>query len=488
MAFDTGISSAVAQYVYTQSQGAVVEPIGGSYIQAYCEYLGITEPIGNSWLIALCNYFGITEPLNGSWTIALANFYNITYPTGGTWWMALANAEPYNPTLPPFIWGLNTRTFGLETRIWNYVTPVAPTADFTSDTTQPQVGDQVQFTDTSTGLPTSWNWIFTGGTPATSNAQNPLIQYDTAGSFSVSLEAINELGTNTKTVPDYITAVEDLTWNTTNIDWDLTDIDWTTAEVPVIEFQNQSFTDDAFPTLVGTATAGTTVFMSIEGNDYETQVDEFGDWSIGLLNELPQALAPGNEYLASAYSRDAATGLTSATANAIITMITTVTDVIITLNMYDSYGDGWNNGYFQLEQETLPGVWVPVEYNEDPFAFPSGGQVLAFQSSGDMTGALYYKTNNIGTVTSGPYGLRFERYEPYVETAWTTYSPSGYKNAIGLRSWTLGAGNYRTVAVVAGSYQSERSYEIFNGETQLAAVVGSVANFTPGAIQSTFTI
>ena len=82
MAFDTGISSAVAQYVYTQSQGAVVEPIGGSYIQAYCEYLGVTEPIGNSWLIALCNYFGITEPLNGSWTIALANYYSIVYPTG----------------------------------------------------------------------------------------------------------------------------------------------------------------------------------------------------------------------------------------------------------------------------------------------------------------------------------------------------------------------------------------------------------------------
>ena len=205
MAFDTGISSAVAQYVYTQSQGAVVEPIGGSYIQAYCEYLGITELIGNSWLIALCNYFGITEPLNGSWTIALANFYNITYPTGGTWWMALANAEPYNPTTPPFIWNEDTRRWQNEDRVWDYVTPTAPTADFTSDETLITEGTQVQFTDTSTGNPTSWNWIFVGGTPETSNEQNPLIQYDTAGSFSVSLEAINELGTDTKTVTDYIT-------------------------------------------------------------------------------------------------------------------------------------------------------------------------------------------------------------------------------------------------------------------------------------------
>jgi PKD repeat protein len=205
MAFDTGISSAVAQYVYTQSDGAVIEPVNGSYIQAYCEYLGITEPLYNSWLIALCNYFDITEPLNGSWTIALANFYDITYPTGGTWWMALANAEPYNPTPPPFIWNEDTRRWQSEDRVWNYVTPVAPTADFTSDETIITIGAQVQFTDTSTGNPTSWNWTFTGGTPETSNEQNPLIQYDTAGNYSVSLEAINLLGTNTKTVTDYIT-------------------------------------------------------------------------------------------------------------------------------------------------------------------------------------------------------------------------------------------------------------------------------------------
>jgi len=205
MAFDTGISSAVAQYVYTQSNGAVTEPIGGSYLQAYCEFLGVTEPLNASWLIALCNNFGITEPLNGSWTIALANYYNITYPTGGTYWMALAGAAPYNPTLPPFIWNEDTLNWGSESRIWEIGTPVAPTADFTSDAITITVGSQVQFTDTSTGLPTSWNWSFTGGTPVTSNEQNPLVTYDTIGSFQVALEATNAEGSNTKTVPNYMT-------------------------------------------------------------------------------------------------------------------------------------------------------------------------------------------------------------------------------------------------------------------------------------------
>ena len=487
MAFDTGISSAVAQYVYTQSNGAVTEPIGGSYLQAYCEFLGVTEPLNNSWLIALCDYFGITEPLNGSWTIALANYYGIVYPTGGTWWMALANTPYINPT-PPFIWGLNTRTFGLETRIWNYVTPVAPTADFTSDITMVALGDQVQFTDTSAGIPTSWNWIFTGGIPATSNQQNPLIQYDTEGSFSVSLEAINALGSDTKTVPDYITAIDELTWNTTDIDWDLTDVDWATVAVPVIEFQNQSFTDVAFPTLVGTATAGTKVFMTIDSNNYETQVDEFGDWSIVLLNELPQALAPGNDYVAQARARDLSTGVESLPVNSTITMITTVLQYTITLDMFDSYGDGWNRGWFQLERETAPDVWEPVEYKENPFRFTSGTQVQAFQASGNMTGAQYYKTDSFDGGISGLYGLRFERYEPYVETAWTTYNNNGYKDAIGLRTWILLPGNYRTVVKEKGQYQAERSYSIRNGAVEIASQPGSSTAWEVDNVQTTFTI
>ena len=118
MAFNTGISDAVAQYVYTQSNGAVTEPIGGSYLQAYCEYLGATTLIGNSWLITLCNHFGITQPLNGSWTIALCNYYDITYPTGGTWWMALALLGG-GPVPVSFLWNLNTNLWNLETRTWS---------------------------------------------------------------------------------------------------------------------------------------------------------------------------------------------------------------------------------------------------------------------------------------------------------------------------------------------------------------------------------
>ena len=185
MAFNNDISSAIAQYVYTQSEGTVTEPINESYLQALCYYFGVTEPVNASWLIALCNYYGITEPLNGSWTIALANYHDITYPTGGSWWMALAFAGGPTPG-------------------------ILPVADFTSDVTTVYEGGEVNFQDTSTVAPggpaiTAWSWTFAGGTPSSSSAQNPTVQYDTAGEYQVALQVTNADGSNTKTVPNYIT-------------------------------------------------------------------------------------------------------------------------------------------------------------------------------------------------------------------------------------------------------------------------------------------
>lgn len=51
--------------------------------------------------------------------------------------------------------------------------------------------DTIQFTDLSTGEPTSWKWEFVGGTPSTSTEQNPLVSYDYPGLYSVFLEVSN---------------------------------------------------------------------------------------------------------------------------------------------------------------------------------------------------------------------------------------------------------------------------------------------------------
>lgn len=63
----------------------------------------------------------------------------------------------------------------------------------------------VSFYDSSLYVPTSWNWTFQGGTPATSTLQNPIVQWTTAGTYSVSLTVTNANGTDTKTKLSYIT-------------------------------------------------------------------------------------------------------------------------------------------------------------------------------------------------------------------------------------------------------------------------------------------
>ncbi len=54
----------------------------------------------------------------------------------------------------------------------------------------------LQFTDQSANTPTSWNWSFPGGSPATSSSQNPLVTYASTGIYSVTLTSINANGSS----------------------------------------------------------------------------------------------------------------------------------------------------------------------------------------------------------------------------------------------------------------------------------------------------
>ena len=455
------IQSVQQTYVFNQTQGAVTEPVNGNWLQAYCEYLGITEPVNASWLQALCNHFGITEPLYASWTIALANYYSITQPLNGSWWYALSQDPGIPPVAPAFVWSEDTRNWEAETRAWDYVTPVAPTAEFTSDVTTVFETGQVQYADTSTGMPTSWLWTFEGGTPLTSTDQNPLVTYDTVGNFDVSLTVTNAEGSNTKTVLQYMTV----------------------TVVPVVA----DFSADNT-----TPTEGDNVIFT----DLSTGTPTEWSWSFAGGNPLTSVVqnptveytTPGTYTVALTASKTGSTD--TETKVDYITVDAVSTDVTLTLDMYDSYGDGWNWGWFQLERETAPGVWEAIEYNENPFAFSTFEQYENYLLNGDMTGAKYYKTDDVTNPSSGIYGLTYVTYEPGVTGIGGAPPTSGntWKEAIGLRSWTVpGTGNYRTVVGKLGSYPSERTYEIFNGATSVAYKTGS-ADWSVGDIQTTFTL
>ena len=83
--------------------------------------------------------------------------------------------------------------------------PETLSANFTASTTTDTNGTSIQFTSTSTGSPTIYNWSFPGGTPSSSNSQNPIVTYNTPGTYNVSLTVSNGTLSDTETKLNFIT-------------------------------------------------------------------------------------------------------------------------------------------------------------------------------------------------------------------------------------------------------------------------------------------
>jgi PKD repeat protein len=83
----------------------------------------------------------------------------------------------------------------------NYTLPVpAPVASFTTNTTSGTAPLTVQFNDTSTGSPTSWNWSFGDGVwynTTTSGARNGTHTYTTPTTYTARLKVANAGGSST---------------------------------------------------------------------------------------------------------------------------------------------------------------------------------------------------------------------------------------------------------------------------------------------------
>lgn len=127
----------------------------------------------------------------GSPATSTATNPTVTYNTHGT----------YDATLTI------VNTNGCSSSVTEQITvyeAVPPVADFSASETQITAGNSVTFTDLSTNMPTSWSWTFEGGTPATSNLQNPTVTYSEPGEYTVTLVASNAFGSDTETKTEYI--------------------------------------------------------------------------------------------------------------------------------------------------------------------------------------------------------------------------------------------------------------------------------------------
>ena len=90
------------------------------------------------------------------------------------------------------------------------VVPTAPVANFVANQTNVTPATTVQFTDLTTGVPTSWawtiapatGWAYAAGTSATS--QNPQITFNTVGQYTITLTATNAQGSDSEIKNNYI--------------------------------------------------------------------------------------------------------------------------------------------------------------------------------------------------------------------------------------------------------------------------------------------
>lgn len=82
-------------------------------------------------------------------------------------------------------------------------------ADFEAEGESVCENKPIQFYDNSYHNATSWNWSFPGGTPSTSNQQNPIVTYNNPGRHNVSLTVTNASGTISITKTQYMRVLPD---------------------------------------------------------------------------------------------------------------------------------------------------------------------------------------------------------------------------------------------------------------------------------------
>ncbi len=159
---------------------------------------------------------------------------------------------------------------------------VAPTAAFSADATTGCTPFTVNFSDQSTGNPTSWSWVFSGPENLTSNDQNPSITFNTSGTYNVSLVVVNGAGNNSLQENNYITVLPEseagFSYDGDNGVFDFTNSSNTSGNTTYTwDFGDGNSSNDMNPTHTYSATGNYTVTLTISddcGTDVFTQTVE----------------------------------------------------------------------------------------------------------------------------------------------------------------------------------------------------------------------
>lgn len=139
-------------------------------------------------------------------TSGIVQFTNLSTETPTSWTWSFGDGAGSTAQNPAHVFSVagsftvtltasNTAGSDMESQVVTVTqSATAPTADFSWSPISPKVGDEIQFTDGSTGTPTSWNWTFGDG--GQSASQNPRHVYEAEGTYPVRLSVANDAGSN----------------------------------------------------------------------------------------------------------------------------------------------------------------------------------------------------------------------------------------------------------------------------------------------------
>ncbi|MBE9481448.1 MAG: S8 family serine peptidase [Bacteroidetes bacterium] len=296
----------------------------------------------------------------------------IEYPTAGTYDVTLTVSNNF---------GTN------ELTILNYITVTStplPYVNFSANDSSACNKDVLNFYDLTLYDPTAWVWEFTPNTVTfvngtSANTQNPEVQFDAPGYYTVSLTATNANGSSNETKTDFI-FIE-------GIEIPFSE-DFETGETIYFVLSSD---EKAGISIDGRAAApGSSYGLHFQGNT------AIGGWSGGPTNTTPeQAWVDNEEFHAQA---------TNCCVDA-----TGIAGVGLTFDLRQTYGIGQTNSWFRVlvNDEQLADIFgesnFNPETNEDPFetkifdlsAYGNTYFTITFQSACYLSDYFFTEGDNV---------------------------------------------------------------------------------------------
>jgi PKD repeat protein len=165
------------------------------------------EALGKDWTIDPYVRGSYSYPAPGTYPGGTSMRQELAAPVGSTLYFAgEATHNTASATVPGALQSGERAAGEIDSDTGGPPSPCAPTASFAASALTGAPPLTVDFTDSSTQLPTGWSWDF--GDTGSSTGQNPSHQYATAGIYTVSLIASNGSGSHTRVQPNLIQVPE----------------------------------------------------------------------------------------------------------------------------------------------------------------------------------------------------------------------------------------------------------------------------------------